>query len=180
MKAVLDGIDFGDEKKARRSLILLSVAKIIFSNIQFVENVINLGVVEIVFSPQRISQIGDFFLWAVFVVFILRSLPKYVSSVEVFSVRRIERKKEFDDIRFRDHWGLSETPQIEDSPEAEARDIEERYRSAMTRVRKRFADLRFYVDVLAVTITDYALPVVLFGFAVAPNALNGLASYVAQ
>lgn len=79
----LRDISFDNEAKVRKSIVSISIALLVISNIEFLDNKMDLGGLRFVVSPEKIGALLRLSLWLLLIAqsfFILERIPRFIAK----------------------------------------------------------------------------------------------------
>jgi len=159
MRTIFDALGFEDEKRARTSLITLSISSLIFQNVKFIENVLNLYFIEVVFDPEQISSLIAWAITNMLLIFVLVSLPIQFSLIKDLSIRKLDRWKRREEISIRLHFGLDDLDDYEEHPQAYFNILERDYSNRQNRIEELFDNFFFSLAILKSVLVSFSVPV---------------------
>lgn len=79
----LRDISFDNEARVRKSIVSISIALLVISNIEFLDNKMDLGGLRFIVSPEKIGAVLRLSLWLLLIAqsfFILERIPRFIAK----------------------------------------------------------------------------------------------------
>lgn len=174
-------VDNDDPVRVRKSLLTVALFTIFFANIQFSANELSLLGLKLIVNPERLVALGRVSTALIFLIFLLRSLPKIVSTIQSLQERRLLSLRNAESADLTQTWGGNEPPYFDEGPNGEFEAHTYKFDYLEKSLQEKFTALNFWVALTSALLIDYALPVSAGIVAtVSPYSVSDLISYLAS
>jgi len=151
-------IDHGDEKKARKALLAVSISTILVANMKFATNKLDILGLELLIDQTQLVAFGKLTAVILLIVFIVRSIPGYLKLLHKLSVNRANRQEKLEKSRCAESWGLdTPTPPVDD-PNEEIKELENEYKYRRAKIEETYSKITFVANAMALLVVDYGVP----------------------
>ncbi len=160
---IWDHLSPEDDKKAKKSLLIVSAITIFVAGIEITSDEIQVLGFAVRIPQEKLIAAGRVLSALMLLVFLARSLPIYASSIFEIFKRAMQSKHERETLNLQLDWGYDEYPDFDNSPSGEFDELEYRQRTQRKLLDEKMNFLSILSKSLSVLVVDYSIPV-LIGF----------------
>jgi hypothetical protein len=164
---IFDHLDPTDFKKARKSLLVVSLCTLFFATLQIDEgSKIEVFKFVLLVSQNKLVKLGQIATLLLSIVFIIKMIPNTLAVLKVSWLSRLSKIDRQEDLNLQYSWGWDESDHFDGSPEGEIKELESRQGYRRTKSEKFFERNLALTNTIASLLLDIFLPLTLAVFAI--------------
>lgn len=152
-------------KKVRRSLLAVSIITIFICNMQLTASTLNILGLELVFDQDRLVAFGQIASGLLLLIFVFKSAPLYLSSLQDMESRRLARQEKSETdylVKMRDDIPFVKNTDSGDvSPQNQIDHLQTRFAMRRGQIEQKYTSLITLMGAFTILLVDFGVPLVI-------------------
>ena len=149
---------YDDFRKTRRSLLIFSVATLLFAGVTIVDGNLDILGLKIQISHQRIVSTGQIATLVLLVIYLLQMAPEMINLLKSFLISRQNKLEKIETYALQDSYGLNDGDQYEYGPTGEFKELEDKFAARRFSIGQSLDPIVNAAKFLALGAVDFILP----------------------